>query len=165
MHLNHFAVFLQLNESSSYYFLPTCLPIRNKMYLECGDCCQQTIISCGNDLARVSNKSPQTDSLTCEIFVPRIQIKDIVLSRNTPAEKCCDLLINNNNNSHKLSYIAFLLLMVVQNHFICLLRFILSILKKYVIFLDSPRLIFNWGAAWQISQNEINIWENPACIF
>jgi len=38
------------------------------MYLECGDCCQQTIISCGNDLARVSNKSPQTDSLTCEIF-------------------------------------------------------------------------------------------------
>jgi len=45
------------------------------MYLESGDCCQHTIMSCGNDLARVFNKSPQTDSLTYEIFVPRIQIR------------------------------------------------------------------------------------------
>ena len=42
-----------------------------------------------------------------EIFVPKVQIRGIVLSRNTPAEKCCDLLFDNNNNSHKLSYILF----------------------------------------------------------
>jgi len=125
------------------------------MYLECGDCCQQTIISCGNDLARVSNKSPQTDSLTCEKFVPKIQIRGIVLSRNTPAEKCCNLIINNNNNSHKLSYLAFLILMDVQKDFVCVQTYILSILNFFWIFLHSPHLIFNWGAAaaWQISQN------------
>jgi len=62
--INIFVIILQLNEASSYYILPTSLPCKNKMYLEYGDCCQQTIISCGNDLARVSNESPRTDSLT-----------------------------------------------------------------------------------------------------
>jgi len=90
------------------------------MYLECGDCCQQTIISCGNDLARVSNKSPQTDSLTCEIFVPRIQIRGIVLSRNTPAEKCCVLLIHIYNNSLTLFNKDIEIYMDVYNNFVCL---------------------------------------------
>jgi len=76
-----------MNEVSSYYFLPTCPPHKNKMYLKSGDSCQQTIISCGNDLTRVSNKSPRTDSLTYEFFVPRIQTRHILLSRNEPAEK------------------------------------------------------------------------------
>jgi len=70
-----------------YYFLPTCLPNKIKMYLESGDSRQQTIISCGNELTRVSNKSPQTDSLTYEFFVSRVQTRRILLSRNTPAEK------------------------------------------------------------------------------
>jgi len=129
------------------------------MYLECGDCCQETIIACGNDLARVSNKSPQTESLTREIFVPRIQIRGIVLSRNTPAEKCCDLMIHNNNNSHKLFNIAFLIPVNVQNPFVCLFTYILSISKKIVIFLHPPHLILNWGFALQISQNWFNIWK------
>jgi len=99
--LLHTSFFFILRHSS-YYILPTCLPKENKMYLESGDCCQQTIISCGNDLACVSNKSPRTDSLTYEDFVPRIQIRGTVLSRNTPADKRFVLLIHIHSNSHKL---------------------------------------------------------------
>ena len=99
--IHHFVWILQVNAASSYYILPTCLPYKNKMYLESGDCCQQTIILCGNNLARVSNKSPQTDSLTYEKFVPRIQIRSIVLSRNTLAEKWFVSLIYICSNSYK----------------------------------------------------------------
>jgi len=110
--INIFGIILQLNEASSYHILPTSLPYQNQMYLEYGDCCQQAIISCGNDLARVSNKSFRADSLTCENFVPNIQIRGIVLSRNAPAEKCCHLIIAKDHNFHKLTYIG---LTIIEN--------------------------------------------------
>jgi len=115
------------------------------MYLESGDCYQQTIISCGNDLARVSNKSPRTDSLTYEDFVPRIQIRGIVLSKNTPAEKWFVWLIHIHSNSHNLCYKDLQLNMNVYNHFVCLLTYILNISNYFWIFLWPPHLIFNWG--------------------
>ena len=90
--IHHVVVILHMNEASSYYFLRTCPPNKNKMHLESGDCCMQSIISCRNDLARVSNKKPQTDSLTYDFFVPIIQTRRILLSRNTLAEKWCFFL-------------------------------------------------------------------------
>ena len=131
--IHHFVCILQVKEASSYYILTTCQPYKNKMYLESGDFCQQTLNLCGNDLARVPTKSPRTDSLTHENFVPQIQIRSIVLSRNTQADNGFVGLIHICSNSQKQIWMGMSCDYIIHKNFVCLYRHISSI---SVVFLD-----------------------------